>query len=147
MTKNDFDENLTKEYEIFDKIAPHSNKLQQKIGSLLHNHIKDKYKNPTLLDIGGGYGLPSIYVLSKFQECKLFFNEFDSGLIKKARKNLNSKRVTFLEGDISTEILKIPNQSLDAIYTSYTIHNFKIAKRKKLFNLISKKLVPGGVFI
>ena len=150
MITNNFSDTLVEEYDLFGKVFPCHDELQQSIPDSLQNHFiknNDSGASLTFLDIGAGYGFTTKLVAKEFPKAKFILNEFDKELINRADTYLESYNYEKRVGDIEEIIQSIPDQSIDAVYTAWVIHNFPPKKRVKLFSEIARIIKPNGVFV
>lgn len=149
MNTNNFSDTLVEEYDLFGKVFPFHDELQQAIPESLKNHFIDTNGGASLtfLDIGAGYGFTTKLVAKEFPKAKFILNEFDKELISRADAYLESYNYEKKVGDIEEIIKTIPDQSIDAVYTAWVIHNFPPEKRAKLFSEIARIIKPNGVFV
>lgn len=149
MSKNNFSDSLVEEYDLFGKVFPFHDELQEAIPQSLKEHFSEVKGGASLtfLDIGAGYGFTAKLVAKEFPKAKFILNEFDKELISRADTYLESYNYEKKVGDIEEIIKTIPNQSVDAVYTAWVIHNFPPEKRAKLFSEISRIIKPKGVFV
>jgi ubiquinone/menaquinone biosynthesis C-methylase UbiE len=150
MNTNNFSDTLVEEYDLFGKVFPFHDELQQSIPESLKNYFVDSSDGGatrTFLDIGAGYGFTSKLVAKEFPKAKFILNEFDADLLSRADKYLETYNYEKRVGDIEEIIKNIPDQSIDAVYTAWVIHNFPAEKRAKLFSEIARVLKPKGVFV
>ncbi len=149
MNTNNFSDTLIEEYDLFGKVFPFHDELQQAIPESLKTHFINTNGGASLtfLDIGAGYGFTTKLVAKEFPKAKFILNEFDKELISRADAYLESYNYEKKVGDIEEIIKTIPDQSIDAIYTAWVIHNFPSEKRAKLFSEIARIIKPNGVFV
>jgi len=149
MNTNNFSDTLVEEYDLFGKVFPFHDELQQAIPESLKNHFINANGGAsiTFLDIGAGYGFTTKLVAKEFPKAKFILNEFDKELISRADAYLESYNYEKKVGDIEEIIKTIPDQSVDAVYTAWVIHNFPPEKRAKLFSEIARIIKPNGVFV
>lgn len=149
MSKNNFSDSLVEEYDLFGKVFPFHDELQEAIPQSLKEHFGEVNGGDSLtfLDIGAGYGFTTKLVAKEFPKAKFILNEFDKELISRADTYLESYNYEKKVGDIEEMIKTIPDQSVDAVYTAWVIHNFPPEKRVKLFSEISRIIKPKGVFV
>ena len=149
MNTNNFSETLVEEYDLFGKVFPFHDELQQAIPESLKNHFINTNGGASLtfLDIGAGYGFTTKLVAKEFPKAKFILNEFDKELISRADAYLESYNYEKKVGDIEEIIKIIPDQSVDAVYTAWVIHNFPPEKRAKLFSEIARIIKPKGIFV
>jgi ubiquinone/menaquinone biosynthesis C-methylase UbiE len=144
---NNFSDTLIEEYDLFGKVFPFHDELQNCIPGSLEKHFLDKTKNYTFLDIGAGYGFTTSCVAKIFPNAHFIVNEYDSELLSRADKYLSAISRENKLGDIELVIKDIPDASVDAAYTAWVLHNFPKEKRKVIFKEISRILKPDGIFV
>jgi len=150
MNTNNFSDTLVEEYDLFGKVFPFHDELQQAIPESLKNHFigdANEGSSLTFLDIGAGYGFTTKLVAKEFPKAKFILNEFDKELLSRADNYLESYNYEKKVGDIEEIIKTIPDQSIDAVYTAWVIHNFPPEKRAKLFSEIARITKSNGVFV
>ena len=86
-------------------------------------------------------------VAEKFPSAHFILNEFDDNLLSQSDEYLKDFSIDKRLGDIEEIIKGIPDQSLDAVYTAWVIHNFPPAKRAIIYKEISRVLKPSGIFV
>jgi len=141
---NNFSDSLIEEYDLFGKVFPFHDELQNTISTSLENYFPDKIKEYTFLDIGAGYGFTTSNVAKLFPNTHFIINEYDPELLSRADKYLSGISRENKLGDIEQIIKDIPSHSVDAVYTAWVIHNFPKQKRATLFKEIARILKTGG---
>lgn len=151
MKQNNFSDTLVEEYDLFGKVFPFHDELQQTVAEELAKKFPQQLmvggKGLTMLDIGAGYGFTSALVAKKFPAAKLLMNDFDAEMLNKATEIVAASNFEKLPGDIEEVIKNIPSQSVDAVYTAWVLHNFSPAKRRIVIAEIARILKPGGIFV
>lgn len=150
--KNNFSDTLVEEYDLFGKVFPFHDDLQETIPVELKRHfdkvgVVDGGATNTFLDIGAGYGFTTKLVAKEFPKTHFILNEFDADLLNRSDKYLKAYNYEKRVGDIEEIIKSIPDQSIDAVYTAWVLHNFPPTKREIVFKEISRVLKPGGIFV
>ncbi len=149
MKTNNFSDTLVEEYDLFGKVFPSHGKLQQTISESLKSHFKESINGGSsliFLDIGAGYGFTTKLVAKEFPKAKFILNEFDKELLSRADAYLESYNYEKKVGDIEEVIKTIPDESVDAVYTAWVLHNFPPVKRAVIYEQVSRILKPHGVF-
>ena len=149
---NNFSDTLVEEYELFGKVFPFHDELQATLPTELKKHFEklgvvDGGATSTFLDIGAGYGFTTKLVAKEFPKAHFILNEFDADLLNRSDEYLKSYNSEKRVGDIEEIIKSIPDQSVDAVYTAWVIHNFPPAKREVIFKEIARILESGGMFV
>lgn len=148
MTDNNFSDTLVEEYDLFGKVFPFHDDLQNTIPSSLKECFANTDGNGlTFLDIGAGYGFTTKLVAEVFPKGKFILNEYDAELLGRADEYLQEYDYEKRVGDIEEIIKQIPDGSLDAVYTAWVLHNFPPAKREVIFKEVSRVLKPEGIFV
>lgn len=148
MTDNNFSDTLVEEYDLFGKVFPFHDDLQNTIPSSLKERFANTDGNGlTFLDIGAGYGFTTKLVAEVFPKGKFILNEYDAELLGRADAYLQEYDYEKRVGDIEEIIKQIPDGSLDAVYTAWVLHNFPPAKREVIFKEVSRVLKPKGIFV
>ncbi len=149
MAENSFSDTLVEEYDLFGKVFPFHDELQATIPYSLKEHFSENNNGSglTFLDIGAGYGFTTKLVAAVFPKAHFILNEYDAELISRADTFLHEYDYEKRVGDIEEIIQKIPDASIDAVYTAWVIHNFPPSKREILFKHIARVLKPTGVFV
>lgn len=147
-TENNFSDTLVEEYDLFGKVFPFHDDLQNTIPSSLKEHFpQSDGQGLTFLDIGAGYGFTTKLVAEVLPKAKFIVNEYDAELISRADAYLQAYDYEKRVGDIEEIIKEIPDASLDAVYTAWVLHNFPPTKREVLFKEIARVLKSGGIFV
>jgi ubiquinone/menaquinone biosynthesis C-methylase UbiE len=150
MSKNNFSDSLVEEYDLFGKVFPFHDELQQAIPQSLKEHFSDDSNGGAsliFLDIGAGYGFTTKLVANEFPKAKFILNEFDGELLSRADAYLETYNHEKKVGDIEEIIKTIPDNSIDAVYTAWVIHNFPPQKRETIFSEIARVLKTNGVLL
>lgn len=148
MAENNFSDTLVEEYDLFGKVFPFHDDLQNTIPASLKEHFPNTDgEELTFLDIGAGYGFTTKLVTSVLPKAKYILNEYDAELINRADAFLQEYNYEKRVGDIEEVIKEIPDASLDAVYTAWVIHNFPPTKRAIIFKEIARVLKPKGIFV
>ena len=149
-TNNNFSDTLVEEYDLFGKVFPFHDDLQNTIPESLKDHFAGETNGGAslnFLDIGAGYGFTTKLVAKEFPKAHFILNEYDSELISRADAYLSDYNHEKKVGDIEEIIKAIPDQSIDGVYTAWVIHNFPPKKREVIYREVSRVLKPGGVFV
>lgn len=152
MIDNNFSDTLVEEYDLFGKVLPFHDELQGTIPTELKKHfdklgVMDGGATSTFLDIGAGYGFTTKLVAEVFSKAHFILNEFDANLLNRSDEYLKSYNSEKRVGDIEEIIKSIPDQSVDAVYTAWVLHNFPPIKREIVFKEIARILKSGGIFV
>lgn len=148
MPDNNFSDTLIEEYDLFGKVFPFHDDLQAAIPGSLQGHFPGSDGTDLVfLDIGAGYGFTTKLVAEKFPKAKFILNEYDPELISRADNYLTGYYCEKRVGDIEEIIKQIPDNSIDAIYTAWVLHNFPPRKREVIFKEIARVLKSKNIFV
>lgn len=144
-----FSDSFIEEYDLFGKVFPFHDELQGTIAEELESHFQNVENKSDLvfLDIGAGYGFTTQLVAQKFPNAKFLLNEYGEDLINRADDYLKEYNYEKKIGDIEEVIKTIPDNSVDAVYTAWVLHNFPPEKRKVIYDNVARILKKGGAFI
>ena len=128
----------------YNKIAQKYNKQRKLYQSkpLLLKFLKYVPKNPKVLDLGCGAGIP----VSKFlvdNGCKVVGIDFSDGMLKLARKNVPAAR--FIKMDITK--IKFKENSFDGAVSFYSIIHIPREYHLKIYVNLHKILKPNAIIM
>ena len=98
----------------------------------------------SILDLGVGSGETARRVMHLHPEALLVGIDSSTEMLDGARRMLPSDRVTLLRQDLSDPL---PDRSFDLVISALAIHHLEGENKATLFQAISERLVPGGVFV
>jgi len=131
------------------------NEFQAETGATLKDYIEKHCQGLTtikVLEAGPGTGITTIELIKADPRVKVISVDNEKKMLD-AVKNRFAKvaelkdRVDFVLADILAFLESNPDGSFDAFASVYTLHNFTPDFRRKVLELIAKKLKPGGIFI
>lgn len=103
-------------------------------------------KGQSLLDLGCGYGIDSLFFARK--GVKVTALDFSSSSVAYLQEHLTKdteKNVTVMQHDLSKK-LPFPDNSFDAVYAHLSIHYFDDATTQKIVDEVRRVLKPRGLF-
>ncbi len=99
---------------------------------------------PEVLDIGGGTGLFSSFVLQKYPNAKLTLIDLSDQMLECAKLRFGQREVTYLNADYTTyEFAK----QFDIIISALSIHHLTAEDKRALYGRCYPLLREGGVFV
>jgi ubiquinone/menaquinone biosynthesis C-methylase UbiE len=143
--KNRF-ESLASEYDLFKLAVPHYDELQL----VLARQIKKNYgnKNLKLIEIGSGTGVTTKNVLKNVNKVEIVSIDNNLEMLRQIDTSLEAdERVRFRFKDALMFLKKIEENSVDGVFSAYTLHNFDKEYRKDVLKEIYRVLKPKGFFI
>jgi ubiquinone/menaquinone biosynthesis C-methylase UbiE len=150
MKKEIFPKKLINDYDFLSSVYPKAYKLREKVALIVKKYLSDSNKD-NILEIGCGTGEATEVILKNTKNIKITAVDIDSTMIKNINKKLKrfikNGRLKIVKEDIFKFIKKIDDNALDAVISSWTIHNFKKTDRQKLFLEIYRILKHNGLFV
>lgn len=141
------------DYDLFGQIWPEHGENQERLAIELHEFEKQHKINPfKVLEIGYGHGHTTIEVI-KHTDAQIVAvdNEplMKEKFIERVKRNVGDKinRVELVEADAVEYMQGLPAESFDAVYSAWTIHNFKNEQRDIFRKELYKILKPNGLFV
>jgi ubiquinone/menaquinone biosynthesis C-methylase UbiE len=142
---------LGSEYELFACAVPHHDEFQRRIGVYLRDILRNEgtVDSPLLIEIGTGTGLTTRNVLSALPDARVLSIEIDSAMLDAARPKLrdSGKRLQLINRDASDYLAELPSNSVDGIFSGFTIHNMPRDKRKALLGEAARVLRSGAPLV
>lgn len=101
--------------------------------------------DPKVLDLGGGTGLLSCYLLEKYPNAKITLVDLADNMLNVARERFkDNPNISYVKGDYLTYEF---NQKYDIIMSSLSIHHIPELAKKELYDKCVNLLFEGGIFI
>ena len=131
------------------------NELQAETGQALKDYIQTNCQNLSsikVLEAGPGTGITTLELLKTDPRVEIVSIDNEPKMLEAVKDRFSKiaelkDRVQFVMSDILEFLESSPNESFDAFASVYTLHNFPTDFRRKVIELIAKKLKQGGVFI
>jgi len=129
--------------------------FQTQTGLALKKYLETNCQNLPIikvLEAGPGTGITTFELLKTDPRVKVVSVDNEPKMLSAVEnrfaqvKDLKD-RVDFVLADILKFIEDSPDNSFDAFASVYTLHNFTPDFRRKVIEVISKKLKPGAIFI
>lgn len=143
------------EYEDLLIAIEYYNEFQAETGRALREYIVQHCQgreNIKVLEAGPGTGITTLELLKADPRVKVVSIDNESKMLNAvkarfAKMESLSERVEFILADILEYLEAQEDGSFDAFASVYTLHNFTPDFRRRVIELIAKKLKPGGIFI
>jgi len=131
------------------------NEFQAETGKALSGYIQTYCQNLSsirVLEAGPGTGITTFELLKVDPRVKVISVDNEKKMLDAVRKRFDKvtelkDRVEFILSDILAFLESCPDESFDAFASVYTLHNFNPDFRRKVIELVAKKLKKGGIFI
>jgi len=155
--KNDYEKErfqgrLGEEYALFSLACPHFDTLQETI----KKEITKKYESSEkeiiqVLEIGCGSGYTTKKILSADKRITVLAIDNEQVMLSQANELLYSyvenKKLKLIQGDALNYLRELPSQSMNAVVSAFTLHNFRKEYRNKVLTEIYRILTEEGLFI
>lgn len=138
---------LKEERSISVALAPHHDYLQMCVARTIKSSFSDI---PTdLIELGTGTGATTEYVLREIPVVKIKGVDSSKKRLGRANSRLSDHldRVDLINQDFREFAKGIPEQSLDCVFSAFTLHNLPLEQRREILNLVASRLKSGGIFI
>jgi tRNA (cmo5U34)-methyltransferase len=142
---------LGKHYNLISQVMSYHESFQNTVKETL---TKFAGEHPELteikvLEVGTGTGLTSVRVLESDPRVKLTTVDADGNLMEKAKQVLAdmAERIEFINKDILSVLQTMKSESLDAIASALTIHNFPPEYRDQVMTELARVIKSGGLFV
>ena len=105
----------------------------------------------SVLDIGGGYGVVTEEVLSRFPRARVTLQDYSEPMLAEARRRLaaHAGRVAFVQADLlDTSWTERVGGPFDLAVSAIAIHNLRdVGAISAVYKGIARMLKPGGGFL
>jgi tRNA (cmo5U34)-methyltransferase len=141
---------IGQDYEMLKLICPLMTEMSRLVGESVRQ-IPAKPEHLNLVELGGGTGITTLALLSARQDIHVVSIDNEPTMQNQAKQNLKAwfdeGRVTFNNLDALSALQAMASDSVDAVASAYTLHNFLDGYRKQVINEIYRVLKPGGSLI
>jgi tRNA (cmo5U34)-methyltransferase len=100
----------------------------------------------SVLDLGAGTGLLSMFVAERFPNAEITLIDIAEEMlaVARSRPSFASRRFQFLRGDFAEEL---PEGPFDVIVSGLAIHHLSAADKRQLYRRVLGRLHGGGIFV
>ena len=142
---------IGEDYDMLNLICPFATKMSHLVGETLHDYAAPKSEKLTVVELGGGTGITTLALLNAGENTQILSVDNEPVMQNQAKKSLNAwvenEQLTFSQNDALTALQNLPDASVDAIASAYTLHNFPNNYRAEVINEMFRVLKSGGKFI
>jgi tRNA (cmo5U34)-methyltransferase len=142
---------LGKYYNLRSLAMSYHEKFQDTVKETLTTYAKEhpELTEIKVLEVGTGTGLTSVRVLESDPRVKLTTVDADGNLMEKAKQVLAdmAERIEFINKDILSALQAMESESIDAMASALTIHNFPTEYREQMMKELARVLKSGGLFV
>lgn len=143
------------EYEDLLLALDFYNEFQAETGKALQAYIAEHCQGMAsikVLEAGPGTGITTLELLKADPRVQVVSVDNETKMLEAVRARFDKiedlkQRVDFILADILQFLESCDDESFDAFASVYTLHNFTPDFRRKVIELITRKLKSGGVFI
>ncbi len=140
-------EKLDEERAVSLALTPHHDQLQECIANTIAVSFSDP--NAKIVELGTGTGASTKVVLETNLSIRITGVDSSKKRLERARVRLQNKtdRIDFINQDFKEFISKVPEDSIDCVFTAFTLHNLPLEQRREILISIATHLKRGGIFI
>jgi tRNA (cmo5U34)-methyltransferase len=142
---------LGKHYNLISQVMSYHERFQNTVKETLATYTKEhpELAEIKVLEVGTGTGLTSVRVLEADPRVKLTTVDADGNLMEKAKQVLAdmTERIEFINKDILSALQAMASESIDAMASALTIHNFPTEYREQMMRELARVLKSGGLFV
>ena len=143
------------EYDDLLLAIDYYNEFEAETGKTLQKYIDEHCHGQAevkVLEAGPGTGITTFELLKADPRVRVIAVDNEEKMLDAVRAKFDKAeglkgKVEFIFSDILKYLESCPDSSFDAFASVYTLHNFTPDFRRKVIELITKKLKPGGIFI
>jgi len=137
---------IGEKYDLFPLAYPHYHEFQRTIADNIPYRPLDKF---VALELGPGPGQTTTQVASRFQNARIIAVDNEPVMVKQAERNLESfgPRIKVIASDALEYLDRTEPESIDVLFSGYTLHNFDKKYRSKVLAGIHSALKVGGTFV
>ncbi len=155
MKNTDFDSMFSgvigQEYQMLKLICPYAAEMSRLVGEQVGKFCRSHPEVVRVVELGGGTGITTLSILSADERLTVLSIDNEPTMQNQAKKSLqrwaDCGRLEFSGDDALTALQALPADSIDALATAYTMHNFKNDYRLSVIQEIYRVLKPAGQFI
>jgi ubiquinone/menaquinone biosynthesis C-methylase UbiE len=142
---------IGQDYDMLNLICPLAIKMSILVGDTLKNFAATKTEKLNVLELGGGTGITTLALLNASENTHILSIDNEPVMLNQAKENLNAwvekGQISFSENDALTALKALSDNSVDAIASAYTLHNFLNSYRADVVIEMFRVLKSGGQFI
>ena len=143
------------EYDDLLLALDYYNEFESETGEAFKQYIKERCAGLVevrVLEAGPGTGITTFELVKADPRVKVVSVDNEPKMLEAVKDKFSKvpelkEKVEFVLADILTFLESCPDESFDAFASVYTLHNFTPDFRKKVIELIAKKIKKGGIFI
>ncbi len=142
---------IGRDYDLLKLICPAAVDMSRLVGERTGAWAAGQAGDFNVLELGGGTGITTLSLLSAADNIKVLSVDSEPEMQNQAKRNLadwvGRGRLSFSGDDALTALRALPDASVDAMASAYTLHNFPGEYRRLALLEIFRVLRPGGYFI
>lgn len=142
---------IGQEYDLLKLICPFATEMSRLVGTKLGELAATQAQSFQAVELGGGTGITTLAILSAHPGLKVLSIDNEPTMQRQAQQSLKAwvdeGRLSFSGDDALTALINMPSNSVDAIGSAYTLHNFECTYRQQVIQEIFRVLKPGAWFV
>lgn len=138
---------LNEERAVAISLTPHHDFFQQCVADIVTEHCVGT--DARVIELGTGTGASTETVLKANSSIRIVGVDSSKKRLERAKVRLqsDSDRVELINQDFEAFASTIPENSIDCIFTAFSLHNLPLEQRHSVLMTIASKLKHGGVFV
>lgn len=142
---------IAEEYEKLKLICPAAADMSRRVGEFLAEWGRGRVVPKTVLELGCGTGVTTAALLAALGAAPLTAIDSEPAKLAQAEANLEpwieAGRLRLIQNDALSFLRAQADDSVDAIASAFTLHNFMYGYRSEVLREIFRVLKPGGLFV
>ncbi|QJD30199.1 class I SAM-dependent methyltransferase [Methylococcus geothermalis] len=142
---------MAEEYEKLKLICPAAADMSRRVGEFLADWVQGRAGPNRVLELGCGTGVTTAALLAALGEAPLTAIDSEPAMLVQARANLapwiEAGRLRLIQNDALSFLRAQDDDSVDAVASAFTLHNFMYGYRSEVMREIFRVLKPGGLFV
>lgn len=147
----DQQDDIFREWDLYDRIGQANYMHQQEISAGLQTVLSQFTQPIRVIDLGCGDGQLSRRVFANSHVARFVGVDLSPSAIDRHGKlpfpGQSPGERELIQGDIATEIHKLPDQAFDVIHASYSLHHYTTPLKPPVLDDLARILVTGGLLI
>lgn len=142
---------IGQDYDMLKLICPFAIDMSRAVGDAVGDYAQQSEQALQVVELGGGTGITTLAILSADPDLVVLSVDNAPTMQNQAKQHLkawsDAGRLRFSADDALNALKNLANDSVDAVASAYTLHNFEANYRNQVFIEVFRVLKPGGTFI
>ncbi len=142
---------IGEDYEMLKLLSPLAVEMSRLVGETVRDCRDVSGQHMDVVELGGGTGITTLALLTAQDAIHVLSVDNEPVMQNQAQQHLQTfhdqGKLTFCNDDALGALGKLPTNSVDAVASAYTLHNFLCGYRQEVIAEIFRVLKPGGCFV